>query len=318
MSTRNSLMGKAKFNDYVVYIVCALIFVFFSITLHNKGFFTGRNLMNIIRQTTMISVMAVGMTFVLSCGEIDLSIGSVVAISAMITAVLLRYTGVFFAVLGGLATGAVIGLINGFFVTVVRIPSFIVTLGMGAIAGGFARLITNLESVPVANDAFNFIFGSGDVGPVSILFIWTFVLLLLGQLVLRKTRFGRYVLATGGNKTSANYSGININRIKMAVLILNGVLASFAGILYTGRLHGARYSLGDSDLLLVIAAVIIGGTSLFGGKGTVVGSIIGSLIMGMINNGLVLMGLNVSLQMIFRGVIIIASVSLSLRGAKEG
>jgi ribose transport system permease protein len=311
-------MGKAKFNDYVVYIVCALIFVFFSITLHNKGFFTGRNLMNIIRQTTMISVMAVGMTFVLSCGEIDLSIGSVVAISAMITAVLLRYTGVFFAVLGGLATGAVIGLINGFFVTVVRIPSFIVTLGMGAIAGGFARLITNLESVPVANDAFNFIFGSGDVGPVSILFIWTFVLLLLGQLVLRKTRFGRYVLATGGNKTSANYSGININRIKMAVLILNGVLASFAGILYTGRLHGARYSLGDSDLLLVIAAVIIGGTSLFGGKGTVVGSIIGSLIMGMINNGLVLMGLNVSLQMIFRGVIIIASVSLSLRGAKEG
>ena len=143
------------------------------------------------------------------------------------------------------------------------------------------------------------------------------MLLVLGQLVLRKTSFGRYVLATGGNKVSAVYSGINTNRVKMAVLILNGLFASLAGILYAGRLHGARYSLGDSDLLLVIAAVIIGGTSLFGGKGTVVGAIIGSLIMGMINNGLVLMGLNVSLQMIFRGVIIIASVSLSLREAKE-
>lgn len=317
MKARTSLGGKFNLNDYVVYIGFAVIFVFFSITLFNRGFFTGGNLMNITQQTTMISVMAIGMTFTLSAGEIDLSIGSVVAISAMNTALLLRHTNVLVAFLGGICTGVVVGFINGLFVTRVRIPSFIVTLGMGAIAGGFARLITNLESVPVDNDTFNFIFGSGDIGPVSVLFIWTLVLLILGQIVLRKTAFGRYVLATGGNKVSAIYSGINTNRIKMAVLVLNGALASLAGILYTGRLHGARYTLGDADLLLVIAAVIIGGTSLFGGKGTVIGAIIGSLIMGMINNGLVLMGLNVSLQMIFRGVIIIASVSLSLREAKE-
>lgn len=317
MKARTSLGGKFNLNDYVVYIGFAVIFVFFSITLFNRGFFTGGNLMNITQQTTMISVMAIGMTFTLSAGEIDLSIGSVVAISAMNTALLLRHTSVLVAFLGGICTGVVVGFINGLFVTRVRIPSFIVTLGMGAIAGGFARLITNLESVPVDNDTFNFIFGSGDIGPVSVLFIWTLVLLILGQIVLRKTAFGRYVLATGGNKVSAIYSGINTNRIKMAVLVLNGALASLAGILYTGRLHGARYTLGDADLLLVIAAVIIGGTSLFGGKGTVIGAIIGSLIMGMINNGLVLMGLNVSLQMIFRGVIIIASVSLSLREAKE-
>jgi ribose transport system permease protein len=317
LKARTSLGGKFNLNDYVVYIGFAVIFVFFSITLFNRGFFTGGNLMNITQQTTMISVMAIGMTFTLSAGEIDLSIGSVVAISAMNTALLLRHTNVLVAFLGGICTGVVVGFINGLFVTRVRIPSFIVTLGMGAIAGGFARLITNLESVPVDNDTFNFIFGSGDIGPVSVLFIWTLVLLILGQIVLRKTAFGRYVLATGGNKVSAIYSGINTNRIKMAVLVLNGALASLAGILYTGRLHGARYTLGDADLLLVIAAVIIGGTSLFGGKGTVIGAIIGSLIMGMINNGLVLMGLNVSLQMIFRGVIIIASVSLSLREAKE-
>jgi ribose transport system permease protein len=318
LKNRNSLEGKFDINNYVVYIGFLVIFVFFSITLFNKGFLTGGNLMNITQQTTMISVMAVGMTFALSVGEIDLSIGSVVAISAMITALLLRHTNIWVAVLGGLCTGVLVGFINGIFVTRVRIPSFIVTLGMGAIAGGFARLITNLTSVPVDNDTFNFIFGSGSIGPVSVLFIWTLVLLVLGQLVLKKTAFGRHVLATGGNKVSAVFSGIKTNRIKMAVLILNGAFASLAGILYTGRLHSARYSLGESDLLLVIAAVIIGGTSLFGGKGTVLGAIVGSLIMGMINNGLVLMGLNVSLQMIFRGVIIIAAVSLSLREAKEG
>jgi ribose transport system permease protein len=315
----NRIRRESKFdiNNYVVYIGFLVIFIFFSITLFNRGFLTGGNLMNITQQTTMISVMAIGMTFALSAGEIDLSIGSVVALSAMITALLLRHANIWVAVLGGLGTGVVVGFINGLFVTRVRIPSFIVTLGTGAIAGGFARLITNLTSVPVNNDTFNFIFGSGSIGPISVLFIWTLLLLALGQVVLSKTSFGRYVLATGGNKVSAAYSGIKINRIKMAVLVLNAALASLAGILYTGRLNSARYSLGESDLLLVIAAVIIGGTSLFGGKGTVIGAIIGSLIMGMINNGLVLMGLNVSLQMIFRGVIIIAAVSLSLREAKD-
>ena len=185
------------------------------------------------------------------------------------------------------------------------------------IVSGFARWITNLEAVPVTNNTYNFIFGSGDFGLVSILFIWTIVFLVLGQLVLKKTSFGRYVLATGGNKIAAIYSGIKVDRIKMAVLILNGMLAALAGMLYAGRLHGARYTLGEADLLIVIAAVIIGGTSLFGGKGSVIGAVIGSLIMGMINNGLILMGLTIAQQMIFRGVIIIAAVSISLREAKE-
>jgi len=158
-TTRND-QRRLKLNEYIVYLGFLLIFVFFSATLFNRGFLTGTNLLNITQQTTMISVMAIGMTFVLSAGEIDLSIGSVVALSAMITALLLRFTNIFVAVLGGMAVGALVGLINGIFVTRVRIPSFIVTLGMSAIASGFARLITNLESVPVNNDAFNAIFGS--------------------------------------------------------------------------------------------------------------------------------------------------------------
>jgi ribose transport system permease protein len=312
-----SIQRRFDIRNYIIYIGFIAIFGFFSSTLYNKGFLTGTNLMNIARQTAMISVMAVGMTFVLSAGEIDLSIGSVVALASLTTALTLRHYNIFFGLLAGLSTGVCVGLINGLFVTKIRIPSFLVTLGMMSIVSGVARWITNLKSIPVTNKLYNFIFGSGDIGPVSVLFIWTLVFLVVGQLTLKKTLFGRSVLATGGNKVSAMYSGIKVDNIKLAVLIFNGIFAALAGMLYAGRLHGARYTLGETDLLTVIAAVIIGGTSLFGGKGSVIGSIIGSLIMGMINNGLILMGLSVDQQMIFRGVIIIAAVTLTLREEKK-
>ena len=313
MEQAKTARKRLDIREYFIYIGFIAIFAFFSITLFNRGFLTGNNLMNIARQTAMISVMAVGMTFVLSAGEIDLSIGSVVALASLTTALALRHFNLVVGVIAGLGTGAVVGLINGLFVSRVRIPSFLVTLGMMGIVTGLARWITNLKSVPVTNDTFKYIFGSGDIGPVSILFVWTVVLLILGELALKKTAFGRSVLATGGNKVSAMYSGIKVDNIKLSVIVMNGMFAALAGMLYAGRLHGARYTLGETDLMTVIAAVIIGGTSLFGGKGTVIGSIIGSLIMGMINNGLILMGLSVDQQMIFRGIIIIAAVSLTLR-----
>ena len=269
--------------------------------------------MNIARQTAMISVMAVGMTFVLAAGEIDLSIGSIVALASLTTALALRHSTLLVGVIVGLGTGVLIGMVNGLFVAKIGVPSFLVTLGMTGIITGLARWITQLKSIPVTNKTYNFIFGSGDIGPISILFIWTVVLLILGQITLKKTKFGRYVLATGGNKISALYSGINVERIKFLVMVLNGALAALAGMLYAGRLHGARYTLGETDLMTVIAAVIIGGTSMSGGRGSVIGSIVGSLIMGMINNGLILMGLSVDQQMIFRGLIIIIAVSLTMR-----
>ena len=311
------VLKKIQIRNYITYIAFIVIFVFFIIILHGKGFFTVGNLMNIARQTSMISIMAIGMTFVLSTGEIDLSIGSIVALSALITALALRNFNIWVAILAGLGTGAIIGLTNGLLVTKARIPSFLVTLGMMGIIAGFARWITHLESVPVVNEFYNFIFGSGDIGSFSVLFIWTIVLVVLGQLVLKKTSFGRYTLATGGNKVAANFSGIKVNNIKLTVLVLNGMTAALAGMLYVGRLHGARYTLGEADLMTVIAAVIIGGTSLFGGKGTVIGALIGSLIMGTISNGLVLMGLTVAQQMIFRGVIIIAAVSVNIKEAEN-
>jgi len=305
---------KIQWRNHVIYFIFAGIILLFSILLFDRGFLTGSNMMNIARQTAMISIMAIGMTFVLAAEEIDLSFGSVVALSAIITALVLRATGsILLGVAAGLLTGAVIGLINGLFVARVGIPSFLVTLGMSGIILGLARWVSHLQSIPINNDVFAFIFGSGDIGPVPVLFIWMVLATILGHIVLKKTPFGRKVLATGGNKISALYSGVKVSRIKLSVMVINAVLAALAGILYAGRLHGARYTLGESEVMIVIAAVIIGGTSMFGGKGSVIGSVIGALIMGILNNGLILMGLSVDQQMIFRGLIIIVSVSLTMR-----
>jgi ribose transport system permease protein len=304
-------------SSVVVYASLILITLFFSITLGNDGFLTSANLLNILRQTAMVSIMAIGITFALSAGEIDLSIGATVALSALVVAETLRTQSLIVAVAAGLAVGIAVGLVNGLLTTKLRIPSFLVTLGMTGVVAGLARNLTDLQAVAVTNETYNFVFGSGDLGPIPILVVWTMIILLLGHLVYRKSGFGRRVLATGGNRVAARHSGINTDRVRIAVLVISASSAAIAGMLYAGRLHGARYTLGEADLLTVIAAAIIGGTSLFGGKGSVVGAVVGSLVMGVLNNGLILMGLSVNAQMIARGLIIIAAVALSLREPKE-
>jgi ribose transport system permease protein len=302
---------------YVVYVGFVLILVFFAITLRDDGFLTSDNLLNILRQTAPITIMAVGMVFVLSAGEIDLSIGSVVALSALVTGVLLRDEGIVAAILGGLGVGLTVGLVNGLFVTRLRLPSFLVTLATMGLIAGLARTVTDLQSVPITDQTYIDWFGSGELFGLSSLIIWSLVVVGLGHLVLRKRRFGAHALATGDNEQAAQNSGIRTARVKIAVLMMSATAASFAGMLYAGRLEGARYTLGEADLMTVIAAVIIGGTRLFGGVGTVVGALIGSLIMGMLNNGLILMGLSVSEQMIARGVILLLAISLTLRERKS-
>ncbi len=301
-------------DNLIVYIGFLAILAFFAITLGDRGFLTPENFANIARQTAMVSIMAFGMTFVLSSGEIDLSIGSVVALSALVVAVLLRADlPIVVAVAGSLAAGLLVGLANGLLTTRLRIPSFLVTLGTMTIVVGAARVLTDLEPVPVTDRTFAFLFGSGTIGPVPVLLIWTAAALVIFHVLLRRTPFGRQVLATGGNRAAARYSGIRTDRIKIAALMLGAATAALAGMLYAGRLQGARYTLGEDDLMTVIAATVIGGTSLFGGRGSIVGALVGSLLVGMLNNGLLLMGLSVSEQLIARGAIIIAAVALSLR-----
>jgi ribose transport system permease protein len=302
----------------IVYLGFVLIFVFFAITLRDSGFLTIDNQLNVLRQTAFVSVMAFGTTFALSAGEIDLSIGQVVALSAMVTAVLLRDANALVAVPAGMLVGIIVGLANGLLTTRLRVPSFLITLGTSGIVGGLSRWITSLQPVPVVDNGYTFAFGSGDIGPFPTLFLWTIAVLLVAHFAYRKTTFGRRLLATGGNRIAARYSGINTARIRIASLVICSTTAALAGLLYVGRLHSARYTLGDTDLLTVIAAAVIGGTSMAGGRGSIIGALVGSLVMGVLNNGLILMGLSVTEQDIARGVIIIVAVALSLREAPEG
>ena len=301
----------ADWRQYVAYLGFALIFVFFSVTLFDKGFLDPNNLLNILRQTAMISIMSVGMTYVLSAGEIDLSIGMVAGLVSLVAAVAIDGYGPAAGVAAGLAVGALVGFVNGVLTTRIGIPSFLTTLAMMGIARGSAMWMTQTKSVPILDDDFIWLFGGGNLGPVPILVLWTLILAAIGHVVLRRTTFGRRVLATGGSEIAARYSGIDTRSVKMRVLIISSLTAAIAGMLYAGRLHSGRFQLGEGDELSVIAAAVLGGTSLFGGSGTVVGSIIGSLMIGVINNGLLLMGLEYSQQLIARGLIILIAVAIS-------
>ncbi len=301
--------------QYVVYIGFVVLLLFFSIILSGSGFLNPTNLLNIVRQTAIIAVMAVAMTFVIAAAEIDLSIGSLAGLTSVVTALAILQYGILGGIMAGLLVGLIVGSINGFLVTRIGIPSFLVTLGMLSVAQGAAMWISATAPIPIANDVYNNIFGSGDIGPIPSLIIWPLVFLVVGHVVLRKTAYGRQVLATGGNATAARFSGVKTRRIKFLVFLVSGTVAALAGMLYAGHLQSGRFQWGQGDELSVIAAVILGGTSLFGGAGTVIGSVFGALLIGLINNGLVLMGLDVSQQLIIRGLIIILAVALGRKSA---
>ncbi|NRA22564.1 MAG: ABC transporter permease [Oceanospirillaceae bacterium] len=313
MDQLTQLATRINFKQYVVYIGFLLIFLFFAIVLKDDGFLSTRNLTNIILQTAPITIMAIGLVFVLSAGEIDLSFGSIVAVSALVAAVVMNEHSMILGILAGLGSGLAIGLFNGLLVAYLRLPSFLVTLATMGLFAGVARMLTDLRSVPVLNSTFTGIFGSGSLFGIPSLIYWTVGAVALGHFVFRETKYGAHVLALGDNARAASVSGIKILRMRLSVLMLSGFCAALAGLLYAGRLQGARYTLGEADLMTVIAAVIVGGTLLTGGKGTIIGALAGSLLMGMLNNGLILMGLSVSDQMVVRGFIILIAVALSLR-----
>jgi ribose transport system permease protein len=299
--------------QYVIYIGFVIIFVFFAITLADSGFLKPSNLLNVFRQTAVIAVMAVAMTFVIGAAQIDLSVGAVAGLASVTTAMAIHSFGLAPGIFVGLLTGLFVGAVNGALVAIVAIPSFLVTLGMLGIARGAAMWITDTAPQPIADETYNYLFGSGDVGPLPTLAIWAFGAVIIGHIVLRKTRYGRRVLATGGNAVAARFSGVDTRRITFLVFVVMGVIAAVGGMLYAGRLHSGRFQWGDGDELSVIAAVILGGTSLFGGRATVIGTFLGALMIGLINNGLNLMGLESSQQMIVRGLVIVAAVALTRR-----
>lgn len=295
----------------IIYLGFVVVFLVFAVLLGDQGFLSSTNLLNILRQSAIITIIAVGMTYVIACAEIDLSVGSIAGLTSITAAMAIAAFGLVPGIIAGLLIGVLVGAINGSLVAFLRIPSFLVTLAMLGIAAGVAQWVTASAPQPILDRTFNTIFGSGNVGRLPGLVIWSAVVVALGAVVLKKARFGRQVLATGANRTAAEYSGINTRAIKFRVMMISAMAASLAGLLYAGRLQSGRFQWGAGDELSAIAAVILGGTALAGGRGSVVGTLFGALLMGLINNGLILAGLDSSQQQVIRGVIIILAVALA-------
>ncbi len=305
-----------QWQNYIVYIFFVVVLGFFAVMIGDKGFLSVTNLFNIARTTAMITVIAVAMTFIISAGELDLSVGSTTALAALICALVMQAGYPWpLAVVAAIASGLAVGCLNGVFVTMIGIPSFLVTLGMMQFIRGLDMRVTYTNPISISNQTYNGIFGSGYVFGVPSLLIWSVVIALLGHVVLKYTGFGREILATGGNRQAAEYSGIKTRRVKFYAFLLSGAAAALAGMLYAGMMQTARFNFGEGAELMAIAAVILGGTSLFGGKGTILGTFAGSLLIGTINNGLIIMGLDVSEQMMISGAIIIVAVAF---GKKPG
>ncbi|NQZ23359.1 MAG: ABC transporter permease [Colwellia sp.] len=314
----NQLKQIALQREAFIYYIFFFVLLFFAVLLHDTAFLTLSNFMNIVKQTAPLTIMAVGLTFALAVGHIDLSIGSVVALSALVGALLLQHTGIPLAVIGALLVGVTVGLINGLLIERLQVSSLLITLGTMGIVTGIARQLTNLESVPIINQDFTFFFGSGKVLGMPILLFWTVVIGGCAYIILNKLSAGRHLLAVGGNPFAARAMGIKVTRVRLYALIASSTAAALAGLLYAGRLHGARYTLGEADLLTVIAAVAIGGTSLFGGRACIIGAILGSWLMGIINNGLILSGFSTNEQMIARGIILVMAVAIGVKELRHG
>ncbi|HZZ05555.1 ABC transporter permease [Paraburkholderia sp.] len=296
---------------YALYGAFAILLVVFSFA--SPWFLSIDNFLNIGRQTALVSIVAIGMTFVIIARQIDLSVGSTLALSGMSAALAMAHVGDNWIIgaIAGIGTGAIVGAINGVVTTRLNIPSFLVTLGTLSAARGLALMVTTTRPEIITNDSFIAIFGEGNIAGVPVPIIWTVLTVIAGILLLHYSVFGRQIYAAGGNPIAALYSGINTRRVTTIAFILTGALAGLAALVLAARSHAARPDVVQGLELDVIASVTLGGCSLFGGRGFVLGTLLGSLIIGTLNNGLVLLGVSSSLQLVIKGAIIVAAVAFT-------
>jgi ribose transport system permease protein len=270
-------------------------------------FLTSSNLMAIALTASITALLAIGETFVIILGEIDLSVGAMLGFTAVVTAMVLPNAGLVMGLLAGLGAGAAAGLINGLLVTKVNMPSFIATLASLSILSGLTLYLTKGNPVSINSGAFRLI-GTGHILGVPVP-IWILVVVaVVFGILLARSRFGRQVYATGDNFEAAHLSGMPVTRVKLAAFVISGVLAGIAGFILAARLGTAQPSGGKGLELTAIAAVIIGGTSLLGGRGAVVGTVIGALLLGTIDNGLNLLDVSPFLQDVVKGAVILFAV----------
>lgn len=289
---------------WMLVLVCVIIAV------QSSAFLTTGNLLDILLEASVTALLAAGQTFVIILAEIDLSDGAILGLSGGVMALMLsHHHGLALSLIVGLLVGAACGLVNGLLVTATKMPSFIATLGTMSAFGGITLEILHGNPVPVLNSAFDDI---GQSKPAGVpLPVWiTIAIFIVFGVVLARTRFGRFVYATGDNPDAAQLSGIAIDRIKILAFVISGVLSAVAGMILTARLSDAEATAGSGMELQAIAAVIIGGTSLLGGRGNLVGTFIGALILGVIDDGLNLLNVSPFLEGIVQGGVILFAVFL--------
>lgn len=272
-------------------------------------FLTQTNLLNVGLAASVAALLAVGQTYVIILAEIDLSVGAALGFSAVVTALTLRAHGLVPALLAGIGVGIGVGLVNGLLVTRARMPSFIATLATMSVLAGLSLQVTSGNPIAVTDYGFQGI-GQDRLAGVPVPVLIMLVVFALFGFVLARTRFGRFVYATGDNAEAARLSGIRTQRVKIAAFVISGLLAALAGFILTARLSTAEPTAGTGLELEAIAAVIIGGTSLAGGRGTLLGTLVGALVLGVIDNGMNLLDVSPFLQDVVKGLVILLAVFL--------
>jgi len=305
-----NFFGIAKSNLFKGFVVFALVIVVIVFSIVTKNFATLSNLEVIFRQVSILAVLSFGMTFVISAAGIDLSVGSIIALTGILAAFAINAgMGIFMASVIGIGSGMALGFFNGILTSKVKIPPFLVTLGSMSMIRGTAMVITGTFPVPLTDRTFSLVWGNGYIGPVPAIILWAALVCVITILLYHYTPFGKYVLAVGGNETAAVYAGVKVDSIKTSVFVINGLLAGVAGMLMLARMSTARCDLGTDSAMDSITAVILGGTSLFGGKGSIVFTFIGALLLVVLSNGLVILGVDSNIQLIVKGAIVILAVS---------
>ena len=301
-------IGTGIFQKFLPFISLALLFVVLSIA--SPYFLTATNLASVIRQTAVINIMALGMTLVIVSGGIDLSVGSVLAFSGVIgTMTMVNGGSVPLGIAAGIAGGTLWGCANGLMISKLRLPPFIVTLGTLGIVRGLTLVISGGLPVVGLPKEHSFL-GEGTIGPAPFVLLILMVCAIVTHFAMRSTKLGRYTYAIGSNEAAAVYAGIPVVRYKVAIYAICGMLTGMAGMIETSRLMTGQPTAGVSYELQVIAAVVIGGGSLAGGEGTVIGTLIGAFIMGLLSNGSDLLGVNPYWQQVIIGAVIILAVAL--------
>lgn len=302
----------SKYGIFIAFIVICIM-----LSIATPYFFTAQNIIIVLRQVSINGILAIGVTFVIIAGGIDLSLGSVLALTGVVAASFAHpdtYTLVV-PVMLGILTGVIIGAINGLTITLGKVAPFIVTLGMMTIARGLALVWSDGRPVTNLSPAFNYI-GGGDLLHIPVPILLFVLVIIVSAVILNYTRIGRYIYAVGGNENAARASGIRVSGVKLFAYVMCSGLAGLAGIVLASRITTGQPNAGIAYELDAIAAVVIGGTSLLGGRGSIAGTVIGVLIIGVINNGLDLLNVTSYYQQIIKGIIIIGAVLLDRKNAQ--